>query len=85
MAQFTVNAQRFDAYKNFIRLHIDREGTLTAYALGVRSVPKHWIPNPDTHESAPFIIPRDSAALTVELIEPPIVIARAGAAVSGEV
>lgn len=65
-----------DGYKNFVRLHIDRQGTLTAYPMGLRTVPRQWTPNPDTHESAPFLVPSDPAALQVELIEPPIIIAR---------
>jgi hypothetical protein len=74
-----------DGYKNFVRLHIDRTGALTAYPMGARSVPKHWVPNPDTDESAPFIVPRDPGALVVELIEPPIVVARPPEAGGAEV
>jgi calcineurin-like phosphoesterase family protein len=65
-----------DAYKNFLRLHIAADGTLTVYPIGLRSIPKHWAVNPDTHESAPFLVPQ-GATLQPELIEPPIRIAPA--------
>ena len=66
-----------ERYKNFVRLHIDREGTLRAYPVGLRNVPRSWGLNPVGAESAPFLVPSDPNALAAELIEPPIVVARA--------
>merc|ERR1712110_430800 len=33
---------RIEDYKNFLRLHIDKTGTLTMYAVGIDKVPKDW-------------------------------------------
>ena len=73
------SALGIERYKNFIRLHIARDGNLTAYPVGLRSVPKDgdWILNGDASPDAPFLIPRDRRALACELIEPPIEISRA--------
>jgi hypothetical protein len=40
------SAGRIHGYKNFLRLHIDPEGRLTVYALGIDHVPNSWTPNP---------------------------------------
>lgn len=58
-------------YKNFLRMHIDEQGTLTVYPLGVRSICKRWRPEPmKPNESAfaPVNCPR------VEMIDEPIVL-----------
>jgi calcineurin-like phosphoesterase family protein len=59
-------------FKNFIRLHLDREGCLTVYPVGLRRVPRAWIINRDPDVEAPFLIPNEERALEPELIEPPI-------------
>ena len=40
------SALQVEDRKAFIRMHIDRNGTLTLYALGLREVPKEWREDP---------------------------------------
>jgi hypothetical protein len=60
-------------WKNFVRLHINNNGDLTIYPIGIRTVPRKWIPR--TGDTGPELIPdpQDSKATKPELIEPPIV------------
>jgi hypothetical protein len=62
-------------WKNFIRLHIDEEGTLTIYPVGIRRVPRKW--KSRNGDSGPELVPDDDRATKAELIEPPIVMKRA--------
>ncbi|HEV3470346.1 MAG TPA: metallophosphoesterase [Pyrinomonadaceae bacterium] len=63
-------------WKNFLRLHIDREGTLTIYPVGIRRVPRRWKDNGPGAGSE--VVPDDERATEPELIEPPVVLRRAG-------
>jgi hypothetical protein len=63
-------------FKNFVRLHIDRDG-VTAYPVGIRRVPREWQPNRDQNPSAAFLVPRGDVTLDPELIEPPFAVAGA--------
>jgi hypothetical protein len=60
-------------WKNFLRLHINENGDLTIYPIGIRRVPRKW--KPRTNESGPEWVPdpEDSKATEPELIEAPIV------------
>jgi hypothetical protein len=60
-------------WKNFVRLHINENGDLTIYPVGIKRVPRSWIPR--TSATGPEFIPdpKDSRATEPELIEPPIV------------
>jgi hypothetical protein len=58
-------------FKNFIRFHIDRDG-VTAYPMGVRRVPRTWMPNRESGVSAAFLVPAGDIELTPELIEAPL-------------
>ena len=60
-------------WKNFLRLHINENGDLTIYPIGIRRVPRKW--KPRTSESGPEWVPdpEDSKATEPELIEAPIV------------
>jgi hypothetical protein len=60
-------------WKNFVRLHINENGDLTIYPIGIKRVPRSWIPR--TRGTGPEFIPdpKDSRATDPELIEPPIV------------
>ena len=62
-------------WKNFIRMHIDEEGTLTIYPIGLRRVPRKWKNRNGT--AGPELVPDDDRATKAELIEPPIVMKRA--------
>jgi hypothetical protein len=64
-------------WKNFIRLHIDEQGTLTIYPVGIRRVPRKW--KEHNGETGPKLVPdpADGRATEAELIELPIVMKRA--------
>ncbi|MFN2515527.1 MAG: metallophosphoesterase [Pyrinomonadaceae bacterium] len=60
-------------WKNFLRLHINGNGDLTIYPIGIKRVPRKWKPGPS--KTGPELIPdpEDANATAPELIEPPIV------------
>jgi hypothetical protein len=58
-------------FKNFIRLHINGNGDLTIYPIGLRRVPRKW--KARTGDTGPELVPDDPKATDPELIEPPIV------------
>jgi Calcineurin-like phosphoesterase len=41
------SASRLTSYRHFLRLHIDRQGALTVYAVGIDRVARRWRPDPD--------------------------------------
>jgi hypothetical protein len=47
----------FANYKNFLRLHIDGDGLLTIYPVGIDKVVKKWRFDPDAPASAPWLAP----------------------------
>ncbi len=60
-------------WKNFLRLHINENGDLTIYPIGIRRVPRKW--KPHTSGTGPELVPdpEDSKATEPELIEAPII------------
>jgi hypothetical protein len=73
------SAARISSYKNFLRLHIAPDGTLTIRALGIDGVATDWQLNPDTGDAGdagpadddpeqPWLVPRGSPA-RVHLID----------------
>ncbi|PTL83197.1 hypothetical protein DAT35_14460 [Vitiosangium sp. GDMCC 1.1324] len=62
-------------WKNFLRLKIDRDGSLWIYPIGIRRVPRAWKPGETVRE--PEWVADDKNATPPELIEPPIVIGAA--------
>lgn len=62
-------------YKNFLRLHIDPDGVLTVYPLGVRKTTKHWRLDPDNTAEASWLAPSsDDDTPKAHFIEPPFTI-----------
>lgn len=61
-------------WKNFLRLHIDENGNLTIYPVGIRRVPRKWKRNAQPGSE---LVPDDARATKPELIEPPIAMKRA--------
>ncbi len=57
-------------WKNFLRLHIGKDGRLTVYPVGLERVPRRWR---ETHAGpySPAYEPNDRKATPPELIEPP--------------
>ena len=65
---------RIQDYKNFLRLHIARDGTLTIYPIKLPRVPRRWrTPGSDERERTPSRLVPDGR-LKPALIEPPIVL-----------
>lgn len=61
-------------WKNFIRLHIGKNGELSIFPVGIRRVPRAWKPGETTREPAWVADPQDRRATPPMLIEPPIVL-----------
>jgi hypothetical protein len=65
--------QMIEDSKCFLRLHIDREGTLTVYPVAVDKVSRRWRVTPDGAPDSPWLEPEDP--LTVRPAGEPIVLA----------
>jgi hypothetical protein len=63
-------AARLTGYRNFLRLHIDRDGALTVHALGIDRAVTRWraVPESDQGPEASWIAP-DGDEPTVRLID----------------
>ena len=61
-------------FKHFLRLHIDGEGALTVFPIGVDRVCRRWKLAPDSDPEAPWLEP-DGEAVEPRLIEAPVRIA----------
>jgi hypothetical protein len=62
-------------YKNFLRLHIDPDGVLTVYPLGVRKTTKNWRLDPDNTAEASWLAPSsDDDTPKAHFIERPFTI-----------
>jgi len=61
--------------KNFLRMHIDGEGALTVFPVGVDRVARKWRPTPDAPAHAPWFDP-DGFEPEAALIEEPVRIDR---------
>ncbi len=60
--------------KSFLRLHIDRHGTLTVHPIAVPKVSRKWRATPDAPEHKPWLEP--ARPIGYRLAEPPITIAQ---------
>jgi hypothetical protein len=69
-------AQSIENHKNFLRLHLDRDGTLTVYPFGIHETVRtdDWIPAPEGPDGAPLLKPGPGCTPKIHLIEEPIVI-----------
>ncbi|HET8947313.1 MAG TPA: hypothetical protein VFQ07_10045, partial [Candidatus Polarisedimenticolia bacterium] len=76
------SALRCEDWKNFLKLHIDRRGDLTIYAIGIDRVPRRWAPVGSPGPGKPEMVPRHDgdARCIPHLIDPPIGVAGPGAA-----
>lgn len=57
--------------KNFLRLHIDADGTLTVYPIGIDRVGRRWVFAPDAARHEPWLVPGDEGPRP-HLIEAPV-------------
>jgi hypothetical protein len=67
--------QSIEDHKAFLRLHVDRDGTLTVYPIKLQHVCRHWRANPGGAPADPWLVPAHHP-LVPELIEEPIRIPR---------
>jgi len=63
------SALKIEDYKNFLRLHIDKNGALTVYPFKIEKVSKEW--NEETRGGQIFASPGDNLS-KAELIEKPV-------------
>lgn len=63
-------------WKNFLKLKIDTDGSLTIYPIGIRRVPRKWKTN--SVDAIPAMVPDDARASEPQLIESPIKIKNRG-------
>ena len=63
---------RIQGYKNFLKLHICKDGKLTIYPVGIKKVPKKWVPAEKPGEGDPKYVPKDNQPVNPFLIENPI-------------
>ncbi len=65
--------QSIPDYKNFLRLHIDKNGRLTIYSVGVRKVCKDWQLNKSARKGEPWFEPKQQRIdKYASLIEKPV-------------
>ena len=64
---------KIEDWKNFLRIHIDSEGALTIFPIGISRVPRRWTRVKDGDGNCLYE-PNDPAATPPELIEEPIVV-----------
>jgi hypothetical protein len=68
------SAMRITGFKNFVRVHIDRDGLLRLYPIGLDKVVQRWRLDPDNpHDGAPWLAPAGGPPKPF-LLEGPIVI-----------
>jgi hypothetical protein len=63
---------RIQDFKNFLRLHVARDGSLTIYPIKLGRVPRRWRDRKAGEPTPSRLVPDEP--LQVELIEPPIVV-----------
>ena len=71
------SALRIEDYKNFLRLHIAKDGSLTIFPIGIERVPRRWKATGTTSPYDPQLEPDDPLATAPHLIEPPVVVLKA--------
>lgn len=68
------SALKIQDYKNFLRMHISREGELTIYPIKIQKCPRKWRNRKDSEKEKinSFLVPEDGSG--AELIEKPIIL-----------
>ena len=65
--------QGIEDAKSFLRMHIEADGTLTVYPIGVDKICRKWVADPGGAPAASWLRPEED--LTVRLVEEPIRVA----------
>jgi len=66
------SCQHIPHYKHVVRLHVDPDGDLTIYPLGVPTVETNWSVQAEGQPQKPWFEGTNALADRVELIEPPV-------------
>jgi hypothetical protein len=61
-------------YKSFLRLHIDPQGSLSIFPIGVRKVPRKWVAAEKPDSKTPKLVPAEGYEISPHLIEQPITV-----------
>jgi hypothetical protein len=75
------SALRIEDYKNFLRLHIAKDGSLIIFPIGVEQVPRGWKATGSTSPYDPQLEPDDPDSTPPHLIEAPVVVRRPDASI----
>jgi hypothetical protein len=67
------SAMRIQDFKNFLRIHVAADGTLTLYPIGIERVPRRWREQAPSPTGDPARLAPDEP-LAPALVEPPIVL-----------
>ncbi|MEO7065667.1 MAG: hypothetical protein ABI114_02050 [Rhodanobacter sp.] len=67
------SSQHIEHYKNFLRMHLQADGTLSVYPVGIRRVAR-WRLDPKATRRQPYFRPRHGAPPRVHLIEDPFTV-----------
>lgn len=70
------SSQHIADYKNFIRMHLDTDGNLTLYPIGVERANRAWRLNTAAKNGEPWFVPADRNHPTYHFIEQPIFLAK---------
>ena len=62
-------SQSIRDFKNFLRLHVARDGTLTIRAYGVDRVCRKWRFSANAPAGQPWLVPQTDERLTARLID----------------
>lgn len=65
------SALRIQDYKNFLRLRLDIDGTLTVFPIKIEKVPRDWVPNENAGPGDPKQVPAGNVKIKAHLIEDP--------------
>lgn len=72
------SAMRLTGYKNFLRLHLGPDGSLTVYPIGIRRAHARWRPDPDNPDPQAAWLAPEGPAPVAHLIEKPFPVDRRG-------
>jgi hypothetical protein len=75
------SAIRIEDFKHFLRLHVDREGTLRIYPIRIERVPRRWRARKAEDTTPSHVVPDEAFEPT--LIEDPVVVTPRGGPSSG--
>lgn len=67
----TFSAQRIEDYKSFVRMKIDRDGSMTIFPIGLKRVPRRWSLRQEGRLEDPWFEP-EREPLAPQLVEPPV-------------